>query len=50
MNDATYKKLFLHFLQNGFLLPPTSQLPLILPWEASSGEDAKLANTLLFIP
>jgi len=42
----TWAALFNKFLEAGFLLPPTSAYPLILPGELSAGEDAKLAAVL----
>jgi len=42
----TWAALFNKFLEAGFLLPPTSAYPLILPGEISAGEDAKLAAVL----
>ena len=41
-----YKALFLHFLENGFLIPPSSAEPLILPMTMSKGEESKLAVLL----
>ncbi|MDR0472646.1 MAG: hypothetical protein LBH43_03090 [Treponema sp.] len=38
--------LWLHFLENGFLLPPDPCEPLILPGMISPGEEAKLAGLL----
>ena len=38
--------MFHQFLDAGFLLPPTSSHPLILPGEMSDGEEAKLAKVL----
>jgi hypothetical protein len=42
----SYTALFRHFLENGFLLPPSPEDPLILPGELSPGEEAKLAAVL----
>jgi len=39
--------LFSQFLDAGFLLPPTSAQPLILPGELSDGEEAKLAALVM---
>jgi len=39
----TWAALFQQFLDAGFLLPPVSSQPLILPGELSPGEEAKLA-------
>ena len=41
-----WEALFFRFLEAGFLLPPVSVFPIILPGELSDGEDAKLANAL----
>jgi hypothetical protein len=41
-----YKKLFLNFLDGGFLIPPSPLEPLILPRIMSDGEEAKLASLL----
>ncbi|MCL2720997.1 MAG: hypothetical protein FWD47_06620 [Treponema sp.] len=41
-----WETLFHKFLEAGFLLPPASSFPLILPGELSDGEDAKLAAIL----
>jgi hypothetical protein len=38
--------LFKKFLEAGFLLPPSPDFPVILPWELSDGEEAKLAGVL----
>jgi hypothetical protein len=38
----TYARVFLHFLQNGFLLSPHYPEPSVLPFELSSGELKKL--------
>lgn len=43
-----YEVLFKSFLQEGFLLPPVFEDPLILPWTLSPGLDAKLAKLLSF--
>ena len=42
-----YRKLFLHFLEKGFFIPPSPEEPVILPGFMSNGEQAKLANLLL---
>jgi hypothetical protein len=42
----TWDALFEKFLNVGFLLPPVSSFPLILPGELSDGEEAKLATVL----
>jgi hypothetical protein len=41
-----WETLFTHFLEAGFLIPPTPSQPLILPGEMSDGEEAKLAAAL----
>jgi hypothetical protein len=41
-----YIAIFRHFLENGFLLPPSPAEPAILPGELSSGEEAKLVRLL----
>ncbi|MDR0878191.1 MAG: hypothetical protein LBN21_09070 [Treponema sp.] len=45
-NPADWEKLFRRFLEGGFLLPPTPDLPVILPGILSPGEEAKLAGLL----
>jgi len=42
----SYIALFKHFLDKGFLLPPSPEDPAILPGELSPGEEAKLAAAL----
>ncbi|GAB1482391.1 hypothetical protein MASR2M78_12060 [Treponema sp.] len=42
-NPDEYKKLFHQFVASGYLLPPDPGLPIILPSDLSSGEDAGLA-------
>jgi len=44
--QGEWNTLFNKFLEAGFLLPPTSTHPLILPGELSDGEEAKLAAAL----
>ena len=44
--DKNYAALFRHFLEGGFLLPPSPEEPAILPGELSPGEDAKLAELI----
>jgi hypothetical protein len=44
--NEDWKQLWTHFLEKGFLLPPNSQEPLILPGILSVGEEAKLAKLL----
>jgi hypothetical protein len=41
-----WRKLFLHFLDRGFLLPPDRKTPAILPALLSPGEEASLAALL----
>jgi len=48
INNEEWDALFDQFLEAGFLLPPAPCHPLILPGELSKGEEAKLANALLF--
>lgn len=43
---GTYRQLWSRFLAGGFLLPPTPDLPLILPGELSEGEESALATLL----
>ncbi|MDR0556251.1 MAG: hypothetical protein LBG43_00035 [Treponema sp.] len=43
LDDDGYSALFQRFLEAGFLLPPTSSQPAILPRVLSVGEEAKLA-------
>jgi hypothetical protein len=47
---GAYQTLFLHFLENGFLLPPDPANPAILPAELSQGEETKLAACLHDLP
>jgi len=42
----SYTALFRNFLEQGFLLPPSTEDPAILPGELSPGEEAKLAAAL----
>ena len=44
--EAEYAALFKHFLEGGFLIPPSKREPVILPREMSKGEEAKLAELL----
>jgi hypothetical protein len=44
LEERDYAALFHRFLENGFLLPPTQNAPLILPGTLSAGEEAKLAG------
>ncbi|WP_010262319.1 hypothetical protein [Treponema primitia] len=46
LNDEAYGKIFTHFLEHGFLIPPDQNQPLILPWVLSAGEESKLAELL----
>ena len=48
--DKTYADLFRHFLDAGFLLPPSTEEPAILPCELSPGEEAKLAGLFTTVP
>jgi hypothetical protein len=45
-DGAAYTALFRRFLEQGFLLPPGPEEPLILPGTLSPGEEAKLADLL----
>jgi len=45
-SDEEWAALFRRFLDNGFLLPPVSSQPAILPGILSPGEEAKLAALL----
>jgi hypothetical protein len=47
-DEDAYAKLFLRFLEGGFLPPPSPKLPLILPGVLSPGEELKLAGLLSF--
>ena len=49
-SPADWAALFRRFLDAGFLLPPISGHPLILPGVLSPGEEAKLAEALQFRP
>ncbi|MDR1095097.1 MAG: hypothetical protein LBL31_01765 [Spirochaetaceae bacterium] len=44
MTDTEWDRIFKRFLDAGFLLPPTSHDPLILPGELSPGEEKQLAE------
>jgi hypothetical protein len=44
LEERDYAALFHRFLENGFLLPPSQNAPLILPGTLSAGEEAKLAG------
>ena len=46
MDTEKYRELFLSFLENDFLLPPSPLEPLILPGAMSDGEESKLAKLL----
>jgi len=48
--DAAYGVFFQRALAGGILIPPGSHIPMILPQEASPGEDAALARVLRFEP
>jgi hypothetical protein len=41
-----WEQTFKHFLAEGFLIPPNSDEPFILPFEMSGGEEQKLARAL----
>ena len=46
IEKAEYETLFKCFLEGGFLIPPSSSEPAIIPFEMSPGEEAKLAQLL----
>ena len=46
MEKEEYKALFMHFLEGGFLIPPSVKEPIILPASMSNGEESKLALLL----
>jgi hypothetical protein len=49
-DDSTYEKMFIRFLDEGFLIPPKKNLPIILPIKPNSlsqGELAKLTALLI---
>jgi hypothetical protein len=48
LDDGAYAGIFTHFLEQGFLLPPTQYQPLILPGILSQGEETELAGLLGF--
>ena len=43
---TSYAAVFGHFLEAGFLLPPSAEEPAILPGELSPGEEVKLSNLI----
>jgi len=45
-SQTEWAELFRRFLENGFLLPPLTSQPLILPGVLSPGEEAKLVSLL----
>jgi hypothetical protein len=45
-----WERLFRHFLEGGFLIPPSPVEPLILPGELSPGEEAALVSLLQVRP
>jgi hypothetical protein len=47
-NPEEWKKIWEHFLERGFLLPPENREPAILPGIISPGEEKKLAELLGF--
>jgi len=47
VSDSEWEVLFNQFLDEGFLLPPVQDHPVILPGELSDGEEVKLANILV---
>ena len=48
METERYEVLFRHFLDGGFLIPPSPSEPAILPLSMSKGEESKLAELLGF--
>jgi hypothetical protein len=50
LGDTAYTEIFKHFLEQGFLIPPSRNQPLILPGILSAGEEAKLAVCLRDFP
>ena len=50
MDGEKYGIMFMHFLDGGFLIPPSQGEPLILPAAMSSGEESKLAELLRLKP
>jgi hypothetical protein len=46
MDQDEWKERFIHALATGFLIPPTQNLPLILPSGLSDGETAALIKLL----
>ena len=46
LNKTNYAELFKKFLEGGFLIPPSSEEPAILPFTMSQGEEAKLAELI----
>ena len=46
VSEDEWEALFRRFLDNGFLLPPVSSQPVILPGTLSPGEEAKLVKLL----
>ena len=48
MDREDYATLFRRFLEGGFLIPPSSAEPVILPALMSDGEESKLAELLKF--
>jgi len=47
IDNDQYATMFKQFLSEGFLLPPSSSEPAILPLEMSDGEEAKFAGLLI---
>jgi hypothetical protein len=46
VDEYAYAEIFRQFLEQGFLIPPERNQPLILPGVLSAGEEAKLAGCL----
>jgi hypothetical protein len=50
LDAETYTETFTHFLEQGFLIPPAQNQPLVLPGVLSAGEETKLAACLRDLP
>ncbi|GHV77706.1 hypothetical protein AGMMS49942_25270 [Spirochaetia bacterium] len=50
VDDEIYTETFKQFLEQGFLIPPAQDQPLILPGVLSAGEEAKLAECITGSP
>lgn len=49
-DEYVYAEIFKHFLEQGFLIPPAQDQPLMLPGVLSAGEEAKLAKCFTVPP